>query len=42
LTDCLDSRIRFELFAETQRDITPEQAAEKLRDAGDVHWKTKH
>jgi UDPglucose--hexose-1-phosphate uridylyltransferase len=30
----------FELFAETARDITPEQAAEKLRRAdGEVHWK---
>jgi len=30
----------FELFAETARDITPEQAAEKLRKAdGEVHWK---
>jgi len=32
----------FELFAETARDITPEQAADKLRSAdGEVHWKVK-
>lgn len=31
---------RFELFAETQRDITPEQAAQRLRDQSpDRHYK---
>lgn len=33
--------VGFELFAETQRDITPEQAAERLRKCGDVHYKLK-
>jgi galactose-1-phosphate uridylyltransferase len=32
----------FELFAETQRDITPEQAAQKLREKdAEVHYKEK-
>ncbi|KAK4702475.1 UDPglucose--hexose-1-phosphate uridylyltransferase, partial [Phenoliferia sp. Uapishka_3] len=30
--------VGFELFAETQRDITPEQAAKRLRDCEDVHY----
>ncbi|KAL8292095.1 hypothetical protein RQP46_001561 [Phenoliferia psychrophenolica] len=30
--------VGFELFAETQRDITPEQAAKRLRDCDDVHY----
>lgn len=32
--------LSFELFAETQRDITPEQAAAKLREgSAEVHYK---
>jgi len=32
--------VGFELFAETQRDITPEQAAQRLRDQNaDQHYK---
>jgi hypothetical protein len=35
-------RNSFELFAETQRDITPEQAAQKLREKdAEVHYKEK-
>ena len=30
--------VGYEMFAEPQRDITPEQAAEKLRFAGDIHY----
>lgn len=34
--------VGFELFAETQRDITPEQAAKRLRDQDGVqHYKEK-
>ncbi|KAI5480685.1 UDP-glucose:hexose-1-phosphate uridylyltransferase [Pseudohyphozyma bogoriensis] len=33
--------VGFELFAETQRDITPEQAAKRLRECEDVHYKVK-
>lgn len=29
---------RFELLAQCQRDLTPEQAAEKLRSQSDVHY----
>ncbi|WP_246327217.1 UDP-glucose--hexose-1-phosphate uridylyltransferase [Burkholderia guangdongensis] len=29
--------VGFEMLAEAQRDLTPEQAAERLRSAGDVH-----
>lgn len=31
--------VGYELMAETQRDITPEQAAKTLRDLSDVHYK---
>jgi UDPglucose--hexose-1-phosphate uridylyltransferase len=31
--------VGFELLAEAQRDLTPEQAAERLRAAGDVHYR---
>ncbi|KAM0750622.1 galactose-1-phosphate uridylyltransferase [Meredithblackwellia eburnea MCA 4105] len=30
--------VGFELFAETQRDITPEQAAKRLRECSDTHY----
>lgn len=30
---------RFELFGEAQRDLTPEQAAQRLRDCSEVHYK---
>ncbi|ORY54478.1 galactose-1-phosphate uridylyltransferase [Leucosporidium creatinivorum] len=33
--------VGFELFAETQRDITPEQAAKRLRDCPDLHYKQR-
>jgi UDPglucose--hexose-1-phosphate uridylyltransferase len=29
----------FDLLAEAQRDLTPEQAAERLRDLGDIHYR---
>ena len=29
---------RFELTAEAQRDLTPEQAATRLRDCDEVHY----
>jgi UDPglucose--hexose-1-phosphate uridylyltransferase len=31
--------VGYELLAETQRDITPEQAAERLRGVSPVHYK---
>ncbi|OCL19685.1 galactose-1-phosphate uridylyltransferase [Gilliamella sp. wkB171] len=31
--------VGYEMFAEVQRDLTPEQAAEKLRNVSDVHYK---
>ena len=31
--------VGFEMLAEAQRDLTPEQAAEKLRAVGDVHYR---
>lgn len=31
--------VGYEMLAETQRDLTPEQAAEKLRQVSDVHYK---
>ena len=31
--------VGFELLAEAQRDLTPEQAAERLRSLSDVHYK---
>jgi UDPglucose--hexose-1-phosphate uridylyltransferase len=31
--------VGYEMLAEAQRDLTPEQAAERLRAAGDVHYK---
>ncbi|MCC6613941.1 MAG: UDP-glucose--hexose-1-phosphate uridylyltransferase [Anaerolineae bacterium] len=31
--------VGYELLAEAQRDLTPEQAAERLRDLSDVHYK---
>ncbi|KAH8916760.1 putative GAL7-UDP-glucose--hexose-1-phosphate uridylyltransferase [Atractiella rhizophila] len=33
--------VGFELFAEAQRDITPEQAAKKMRELPDIHYKTE-
>ena len=30
--------IRFELMAEPQRDLTPEQAAQRLRGCSEVHY----
>ena len=29
----------FEMLAESQRDLTAEQAAQRLRDVSDVHYK---
>jgi len=31
----------YELLAEGQRDLTPEQAAERLRSLSDVHYKQR-
>ena len=31
--------VGFEMLAETQRDLTPEQAAERLRSLSPVHYK---
>jgi UDPglucose--hexose-1-phosphate uridylyltransferase len=31
--------VGFEMLAEAQRDLTPEQAATQLRAAGDVHFR---
>lgn len=31
--------VGYEMLAESQRDLTPEQAAERLRNASDVHYK---
>jgi UDPglucose--hexose-1-phosphate uridylyltransferase len=31
--------VGYEMLAESQRDITPEQAAERLREVGEVHYK---
>ena len=33
--------VGFEMLAEAQRDLTPEQAAQQLRAAGDVHYRTR-
>ena len=33
--------VGFEMLAEPQRDLTPEQAAERLRAAGDVHYRSR-
>lgn len=33
--------VGYEMLAETQRDLTPEQAAEKLRQVSDVHYKAQ-
>ena len=33
--------VGYELLANPQRDITPEQAAERLRGVSDVHYRTK-
>jgi hypothetical protein len=30
--------VGFELLAETQRDLTPEQAAQRLRELPDMHY----
>ncbi len=32
--------VGYELMAESQRDITPEQAAERLRELSDIHYKS--
>jgi UDPglucose--hexose-1-phosphate uridylyltransferase len=31
--------VGYEMLAEAQRDLTPEQAAARLRDLSDVHYK---
>lgn len=31
--------VGYEMLAETQRDITPEQAAQRLREVSDCHYK---
>ena len=31
--------VGYELLAQAQRDITPEQAADKLRSLSDIHYK---
>jgi len=31
--------VGYEMLAEAQRDLTPEQAAAQLRAAGDVHFR---
>mgnify|MGYP003402477457 FL=1 len=31
--------VGYEMLAETQRDLTPEQAAARLRTVGDVHYR---
>ena len=31
--------VGFEMLAEAQRDLTPEQAAEKLRAVSDLHYR---
>jgi len=33
--------VGYEMLAETQRDLTPEQAAERLRQLSPVHYKMK-
>ncbi len=33
--------VGYEMFAESQRDLTPEQAAEKLRAVSSVHYREK-
>jgi UDPglucose--hexose-1-phosphate uridylyltransferase len=33
--------VGYEMLAEPQRDITPEQAAERLRDLSDIHYKLR-
>ncbi|XP_054160388.1 galactose-1-phosphate uridylyltransferase-like [Oppia nitens] len=33
--------VGYELLAQAQRDLTPEQAAQRLRDSSDVHYKRK-
>lgn len=33
--------VGYEMLAEVQRDLTPEQAAEKLRNVSDIHYKEK-
>ena len=34
--------VGFELLAEAQRDLTPEQAAARLRDLSEVHYLEGH
>jgi len=33
--------VGYEMLAESQRDLTAEQAAQKLRDVSDAHYKEK-
>ncbi|MGL5102377.1 MAG: UDP-glucose--hexose-1-phosphate uridylyltransferase [Plesiomonas sp.] len=33
--------VGYEMLAETQRDLTPEQAAQRLRDVSDIHYKER-
>ncbi|MCJ8304140.1 galactose-1-phosphate uridylyltransferase, partial [Shewanella sp.] len=33
--------VGYEMLAEAQRDLTPEQAASRLRDATDIHYLDK-
>ncbi|HFQ4954403.1 UDP-glucose--hexose-1-phosphate uridylyltransferase [Vibrio vulnificus] len=34
--------VGYEMLAESQRDLTPEQAAERLRNVADIHYKQGH
>ncbi|MBD2797561.1 UDP-glucose--hexose-1-phosphate uridylyltransferase [Xenorhabdus sp. 18] len=34
--------VGYEMLAESQRDLTPEQAAQRLRDVSDIHFKSAH
>jgi UDPglucose--hexose-1-phosphate uridylyltransferase len=34
--------VGYEMLAEAQRDLTPEQAAERLARLSDIHYKAKH
>jgi UDPglucose--hexose-1-phosphate uridylyltransferase len=33
--------VGYEMLAEPQRDLTPEQAARRLRDTPDIHYKSE-
>ncbi|HFF4004160.1 TPA: galactose-1-phosphate uridylyltransferase, partial [Vibrio cholerae O1] len=34
--------VGYEMLAESQRDLTAEQAAERLRAVSDIHYKEQH